>query len=466
MSTLTSTAAAPPARVRTGRASKGATRATCAAGEPSQSTRRIALASMVGTTIEYYDYLIFGTAAALVFGQVFFPQLGGATGALAALASLAVAFIFRPVGSVLFGHIGDRLGRKSTLIITLLLMGISTVGVGLLPSAASIGIAAPILLVLLRAFQGLAVGGEWAGAALFAAESAPTHRRGRFGAFPQLGATLAFVLSGLTFLIIYLVVGDADGAFLEWGWRVPFLLSGVLIAVGLWVRLRTSETPVFAATTPTERRAAIPFAEVWRRQPRTVLLTVGVMTGIFACISTGSVYLTSYATGTSGLGLSEPTVLLMTIVAGVAAAMTTVLSARWSDRIGRRRIILSASVALIGWSLAMFPLMGTGSVAAFGTGLVIFMALIGLAYGPVAAYLPEAFPTAYRYTGTGLTYNLGGVAGGGVALVVAPMLAGSGAGTLAIGIYLAVMMLITAGCMLALPETKDASLTQPCPSAA
>ena len=169
MSTLTSTAPAAPARVRTGRASNGATRAASAAGEPSQSTRRIALASMVGTTIEYYDYLIFGTAAALVFGQVFFPQLGGATGALAALASLAVAFIFRPVGSVLFGHIGDRLGRKSTLIITLLLMGISTVGVGLLPSAASIGIAAPILLVLLRAFQGLAVGGEWAGAALFAA---------------------------------------------------------------------------------------------------------------------------------------------------------------------------------------------------------------------------------------------------------------------------------------------------------
>jgi MFS family permease len=461
MSTVTFAAAALQARVRSGRAASGVTRALPAADETSRSTRRIALASMIGTTIEYYDYLIFGTAAALVFGQVFFPQLGGATGALAALASLAVAFIFRPIGSVLFGHIGDRLGRKSTLIITLLLMGLSTVAVGLLPSAATIGVAAPILLVLLRAFQGLAVGGEWAGAALFAAESAPAHRRGRFGAFPQLGTTVAFVLASLTFLVIYSIVGRADGVFLEWGWRVPFLLSGVLIAVGLWVRLRTTETPVFAAAARTQGRSAIPFADVWRRQPRTVLLTVGVMTGIFACISIGSVYLTNYATSAGGLGLSEPTALVMNVVAGLATGLTTVLSARWSDRFGRRRIILGASVALVGWSLVMFPLMGSGSLAAFGTGLVVLMALIGLAYGPVAAYLPEAFPTAYRYTGTGLTYNLGGVAGGGVALVVAPLLAGSGAGTLAIGIYLAVMMLVTVGCLLALPETKDASLTDP-----
>jgi MFS family permease len=178
------------------------------------------------------------------------------------------------------------------------------------------------------------------------------------------------------------------------------------------------------------------------------------------------VYLTNYATSAGGLGLSEPTALVMNVVAGLATGLTTVLSARWSDRFGRRRIILGASVALVGWSLVMFPLMGSGSLAAFGTGLVVLMALIGLAYGPVAAYLPEAFPTAYRYTGTGLTYNLGGVAGGGVALVVAPLLAGSGAGTLAIGIYLAVMMLLTVGCLLALPETKDASLTDPGSSAA
>jgi MFS family permease len=466
MSTVTFAAAALHARGRSDRVSNAGTGALPAADETLRSTRRIALASMVGTTIEYYDYLIFGTAAALVFGQVFFPQLGGATGALAALASLAVAFIFRPVGAVLFGHIGDRLGRKSTLIITLLLMGISTVAVGLLPSAATIGVAAPILLVLLRAFQGLAVGGEWAGAALFAAESAPRYRRGRIGAFPQLGTTVAFVLASLTFLIIFTIVGKADGAFLEWGWRIPFLLSGVLIAVGLWVRLRTTETPVFAAAARASRRSMIPFAEVWRRQPRTVLLTVGVMTGIFACISIGSVYLTSYATSAGGLGLSEPTALVMNVIAGLATGLTTVLSARWSDRIGRRRIILGASAALFGWSLVMFPLMGTGSLAAFATALIVLMALIGLAYGPVAAYLPEAFPTAYRYTGTGLTYNLGGVAGGGVALVVAPLLAASGAGTLAIGIYLAVMMLLTVGCLLALPETKDASLTQPGPVAA
>ena len=457
MSTVTFTAAALSASAHADRALTGTARAT--RSEPSLSTRRIALASMVGTTIEYYDYAIFGTAAALVFGQVFFPQLGGATGTLAALASLAVAFVFRPIGSVLFGHVGDRLGRKSTLIITLLLMGISTVGVGLLPSAASIGVAAPILLLLLRALQGLAVGGEWAGAALFAAESAPSRRRGRFASFPQLGPTLAFVLSCLTFLITYSIVGTSSGAFLQWGWRVPFLLSGVLIAVGLWVRLRTTETPVFAAAARAERRLVSPFAEVRRRQPRTVLLTFGLMTGMFACGSIGTVYLTSY--GTSQLGLSQTTVLMIDVLAAVAAMLTTVLGACWSDRIGRRPIILGASLGLLAWALVMFPLMGTGSTFAFGLGLVVFLALLGLAYGPIGAYLPEAFATSYRYTGAGLAYNLGGVAGGGVVLIIAPILAGSATGPLAIGIYLAVMTLVSVVCMLALPETKDASLTQP-----
>jgi MFS family permease len=462
MSTVTSTAAALSARARADRASNSAT--PVIGGTDAPSTRQVALASMVGTTIEYYDYAIFGTAAALVFGHVFYPQLGGATGALAALASLAVAFVFRPVGSVLFGHFGDRLGRKSTLIITLLLMGISTVGVGLLPSAATIGVAAPILLVLLRALQGMAVGGEWAGAALFAAESAPSHRRGRFASFPQLGPTLAFVLSCLTFLIIYSVAGKSSGAFLDWGWRVPFLLSGVLIAVGLWIRLRITETPVFAATARAQRRAVSPFAEVWRRQPRTMVLTIGLMTGMFACGSIGTVYLTSY--GTSQLRLNETTVLLIDILAAVAAMLTTILGACWSDRIGRRRIILGASLGLLAWSLVMFPLMGTGSTFTFGLGLVVFLALLGLAYGPIGAYLPETFATMHRYTGAGLAYNLGGVVGGGVALIIAPILAGSATGPPAIGIYLAVMTLASAACMLALPETKNASLTHTRPPAA
>lgn len=420
-----------------------------------RANRRIALASLAGTTIEFYDYFIYGTAAALVFNKVFFPGLSPAMGALAAFATLAVVFVFRPVGSIVFGHIGDRLGRKRTLIITLMLMGLCTVGVGLMPGAASIGWLAPVLLVLLRAFQGLAVGGEWAGAALFATESAPEGRRGHFAMFPQLGACIAFAFASLTFLVVDLSIGETSTAFVEWGWRVPFLLSAVLIVVGLFVRLHTVETPVFTATAR-KGTSRSPFLEVWRRQPRTMLLAIGVTTGIFGGMTIGSVFLTSYATAT--LGLSQSTILLIDVLAALASCVTTVLASLWSDRIGRRRLVIGGALGLAAWSLVLFPLMDIGTPLAVGTAIVGLLGIVGFAYGPLGAYLPELFTTRHRYTGAGLSYNLGGVAGGAVILLLAAPLAASAWGPITLGVYMATMLLVSVGCLLALPETRNRPL--------
>ncbi|GAA4696646.1 MHS family MFS transporter [Pseudonocardia yuanmonensis] len=429
-------------------------------GTPDRAAvRRINLASMAGTTIEYYDYFIYGTAAALVFGKVFFPGAGAVVGALAAFGTFAVVFVFRPVGSVLFGHIGDRLGRKRTLILTLMMMGLCTVAVGLLPGAATIGVAAPILLVVLRAVQGLAVGGEWAGAALFASENAPDGRRGRFALYPQVGATLAFALAAATFLAVDLGIGETSEAFVSWGWRVPFVLSALLIGVGLWVRLRTTETPVFtaAAAARTSTPRAVPFLEVWRRQPRTMLLATGLTTGVFASMSIASVYLTSYAT--SSLGMSTAGILVIDIIGSVATVAITAAAAVLSDRFGRRPFVLAGCIALAVWSLVLFPLIDTRSPLAIGTGIVVLLGLIGLAYGPLGAYLPEMFSTRHRYTGAGLSYNLGGVVGGAGILVAAAPLAASGWGPIALGLCMAVLLLISVGCLSGLPETRDRSLT-------
>jgi MFS family permease len=420
-----------------------------------RATRRIALASLAGTTIEFYDYFIYGTAAALVFNKVFFPDLSGTVGALAALATLAVVFVFRPVGSVVFGHVGDRLGRKRTLVITLSLMGLCTVGVGLMPGAATIGWLAPALLVVLRACQGLAVGGEWAGAALFATENAPDGHRGRFALFPQLGACIAFAFASLTFLVVDLSIGETSDAFVQWGWRVPFLLSAVLIAVGLYVRMHTTETPVFTAAAR-EGTSRAPFLEVWRRQPRTMLLAVGVTTGIFGAMTIGSVFLTSYATATLGLGQS--TILLIDVVAATASGATAVLASVWSDRIGRRRLVVGGALGLAAWSVALFPLMDLGTPTAVGVAIVGLLALVGVAYGPLGAYLPELFATRHRYTGAGLSYNLGGVAGGAVILMLAAPLVASAWGPTALGIYMAAMLLVSVGCLAALPETRNRPL--------
>ncbi|MGV9863378.1 MFS transporter [Rhodococcus koreensis] len=439
----TESTAGAHARERVGRASEA-------------SLRRVAFASCIGTTIEYYDFFIYGTAAALVFPTVFFPALGGTASIVASFATFAVAFFARPVGAMLFGYYGDRLGRKRTLVATLLLMGVSTLLIGLIPSAASIGVAAPILLVLLRFAQGFAVGGEWAGATLLAAEYAPPGKRGLFAIFPQLGPAFAFVLSCTTFLITGTVLGDTNEAFLDYGWRIPFLFSTVLVGIGLYVRLAIEETPVFranqthAAQSGTAR--SLPFVDAWRHQRTEILLSAGALATVFSFFYMGTAYLISY--GTKALGFSRPFVLAVGIGAAIVFAAAIIVSGLYSDRIGRRKVIMASCALAVVWALALFPLLDTRSPIAFAIGIGGTLIVMGIAYGPTGALLPELFQTRYRYTGAGLAYNLAGVLGGAIPPLLAAPLADA-FGSIAIGVLLAALAVVSFVCTQRLVETKD-----------
>ncbi|GAA2884679.1 MHS family MFS transporter [Pseudonocardia halophobica] len=420
---------------------------------------RVATASCVGTTIEFYDFFIYGTAAALVFPKVFFPALGATAGTVASFATFAVAFVARPLGAVLFGHYGDRIGRKRTLISTLLLMGISTMLIGLLPDASTIGVVAPILLVVLRFAQGLAVGGEWAGAALLTAEYAPPNKRGLYGIFPQLGPAFAFALSSATFLVTGLVLGDGDEAFLNYGWRIPFLVSIVLVAIGFYIRSTIEETPAFRAVqdAPATSSSRVPFFEVLRAQPREVLLAAGSLTMLFAFFYMGTAYLTSYGTNPQGAGLSRPVVLGIGIGASVFFAVAIAVSGIVSDRFGRRRVIMTSCAAGVVWALVLFPLLDTGTAVAFAIGLTVTLVVFAVSYGPAGSFVPELFVTRHRYTGAGLGYNLAGVLGGAVPPLLAPGLAAS-FGSIAIGVMLAVTAVLSLACTYALRETSRRDL--------
>ncbi|WGX97405.1 MFS transporter [Nocardioides sp. L-11A] len=427
--------------------------------------RRVALASCAGTTIEFYDFFIYGTAAALVFPTVFFPALGASAGAVASFATFAVAFGARPLGAVLFGHYGDRLGRKRTLISTLLLMGAATFLIGCLPSSDSIGVAAPVILVVLRVAQGLAVGGEWAGATLLAAEYAPPSRRGLFATFPQLGPALAFALSSGTFLVVNQLVGETSGAFLDWGWRLPFLGSALLVLVGLYVRLAVEETPVFQDVddrrrTTTAKRTA-PIVDTFRRQWREVLVAAGSLAMLFAFFYVGTAFLTSY--GATAMGLSRGTLLTVGVAASAVFGASIVLSGVYSDRIGRVKVVRGACYAAVPWGLVLFTVLDGGSTVAFAIGLVGTLVIFGAAYGPAGALLPEMFDAEYRYTGAGIAYNLAGVIGGGTAPILAAELAPTYGGD-AVGLMLAAFGALSLACSLLLPETNRRSLAADAPS--
>ena len=418
------------------------------------SMRRVAVASCVGTTIEYYDFFIYGTAAALVFPSVFFPALGSTAGTVASFATFAVAFIARPFGAVLFGHYGDKLGRKGTLVTTLVLMGIATVGVGLLPSASMIGVLAPIMLILLRFLQGIAVGGEWAGANLLTAEYAPPEKRGFYAVFPQIGPAFAFALSSATFLISDILLGTTDDAFLSYGWRIPFLTSALLVLVGLYIRLNIEETPAFKAeqsrlSSQAPVKRVSPFVDLVRTQPREILLSAGLMCFLFGFFYMGTAYLTAYGTNPEGAALDRQLVLSIGLVASVVLGVATLLGGIWSDRVGRRRVIITAAIAAFFWSLVLFPIIDTGTPVAFAIGLIGTLGIFGLAFGPVGAFLPELFETRFRYTGAGTGYNLGGIVGGAIPPLLAPGLSAAYGG-IAIGVMLAILAVISIACTFAL----------------
>ncbi|SFP06652.1 MHS family MFS transporter [Actinomadura madurae] len=415
--------------------------------------RLIASASSIGTVIELYDFVIFASVAALVFPKIFFPALGSAAGTVASFATLGVAFVARPVGSILFGHFGDRLGRKRTLVSTLLLMGIATVLVGAMPTADQIGVAAPLLVVAMRILQGIAVGGEWTGATLMAAEYAPKPRRGFWSMFASLGGAIGSALALATLLVTRMTMSDA--AFLSYGWRIPFLASVLLLLVGLYIRGSIEETPVFKEEIARRGAASAPLLEAIKHQPREVLFGSGVLLTVFAFIYMVLGYMISY--GTAELGLSETTVLAITILASVVIAPAIVLGGALSDRIGRRTVIIGGNAVAVFWALALFPVLGSASAATFAVGACVTMIIAGVTYGPVGAFMPELFHTRYRYSATGFSYNIAGVLGGAVPGVVAAATIDT-YGSLAFGAFLAVLCLIGLGCTVALGETKDAEM--------
>jgi MFS family permease len=424
--------------------------------QESQGTpmKRVAMASFVGSAIEYYDFYIYGTAAALVFPKVFFPHLGTTMATVASMATFAAAFASRPLGAAFFGHFGDRLGRKSTLIATLLIMGLSTVAVGTVPSAATIGMAAPLILLTLRLVQGFAVGGEWAGAALLSAEYAPPAARGRYGMFTQMGVGSGLVMSSLLFLAVNKTVGESSHAFVAWGWRIPFLFSAVLVVIALYVRLNVAETPVFTGqvrgTAP-----VTPLTALLRRQRREVLLAAGSMIGFFALGYMANAYLMSYAH--TRVGFSPDLILQVGLLGGVIVVVFNALSAMLSDRFGRRRVIMVALAVGVPWTFVVLPLIDTGNAALFALAMSGTYAVAASSYGPMAAFIPEIFRTRYRYSGAGLSLNLAGLVGGAVpTIVAAPLLAAWG--TPAVGAMMAVVVLASLVCTSALPETKGTVL--------
>jgi MFS family permease len=422
---------------------------------PSVSIKRVAVASFVGTLIEFYDFGIYGFAAALVFGKIFFPALGTAAATVAAFATFGVAFVARPVGAVIFGHFGDRLGRKKTLVITLLMMGVATVLVGFMPTTAQIGIAAPICLVILRIIQGLAAGGEWAGAVLFASESAPQGQRGFWSMFASLGAGVAVALAPATFLLSGTFM--SNDAFLEWGWRIPFLSSLVLLIVGMWVRLAMEETPVFKAEADKGGIVSIPFADAFRNQYKEILLAGGMMILTFSFGYLGVAYLTNY--GVTTLKLERTFVLSMSIAAGFVYTIGILSSGLLSDWIGRRTVVLVAAALGVAWSLALFSTVlvpGAGQ-AAYAIGAVGTLFLAGIALGPMSAYVSELFETRYRYTAVGFAYNIAGIVGGAITPILAASVTAQYGGA-ALGYLLAGLALISFICALCLRETRGRSL--------
>jgi len=420
---------------------------------PVNSARQVLLASLIGTTIEYFDFYIYGTAAVLVFPALFFPASDPSTATLASLATFGIAFLARPIGSALFGHFGDRVGRKTTLVAALLTTGVSTVAIGMLPTYESIGVAAPALLALCRFGQGLGLGGEWGGAVLLAIENAPPGKRAWYGMFPQLGAPLGFFLSTTVFLALSNGLGDER--FAAFGWRVPFLASAVLVVVGLYVRLTIAETPVFAASLQRRARVKVPMLVVLREHPGTVAAGTLMSLATFVIFYLMTVFTLSW--GTSALGFTREEFLRIQLVGVVCFAVTIPISARIAEY-GRRRMLQRATIAIALFGLVMAPLFSAGTIGAVLT-LAAGLGLMGLTYGPLGTVLTELFPTDVRYTGSSLTFNLAGIVGGSFAPYIATSLAGS-FGLPAVGYYLTGAALLSLIGLALTRETRDEDLAR------
>lgn len=412
------------------------------------STAHIAFASFIGTAIEFYDFYIYAMAAALVIGQVFFPASDPVTQSLNAFLTFGIAFIARPVGAIVFGHFGDRIGRKATLAASLLLMGVSTLLIGLLPGYESLGIWAPIMLCILRFGQGLGLGGEWGGAALLATEHAPAGRRAWFGMFPQLGPSVGFLLATLSFLLLSLWLSDAE--FKAWGWRLPFIASAFLVIVGLYVRFKLSETPEFAAAKAQNKIHSVPIRPLLTSHWRPVMLGALAMVVCYNLFYTATVFCLNY--GTSQLGMARPDFLGMLCIAILGMTLATPLAAHWSDRFGRRPVLLISSALAVLAGFALHPLLASGAMLNITLFLVLALFLMGATFAPMGAYLPEQFPVQFRYSGAGLAYQLGGIFGASFAPYISQLLVTAG-GLSWVGYYMSTAALISFVAVLLMDET-------------
>jgi metabolite-proton symporter len=414
--------------------------------------RQVLFASMVGTTVEFFDFYIYATAAVLVFPKLFFPATDPATSMLASLATFGIAFLARPVGGALFGHFGDRIGRKKTLVLALSTMGLSTFAIGILPAYRLIGFAAPLLLAICRFGQGIGLGGEWGGAVLLAVENAPPHKRALYGMFPQLGAPLGFLLSGGTFLLLSRWLSDTQ--FFAFGWRLPFLASAVLVLLGLYVRLTITETPVFQASFQRAQRVGVPMFTVFRRYTRALVAGILVCLATFVLFYLMTVFALSW--GTTALHYDRGTFLLIQLFGILFFAATIPVSALLAER-GRRPVMfgVTALIALFGIVLApMFSAGTAGAIAMTAVGL----ALMGFTYGPLGTVVSELFPTSVRYTGSSLAFSMAGILGASLAPYIATWLA-TRYGLAYVGYYLTASALLTIIGLLMIRETKNDDLT-------
>lgn len=407
---------------------------------PYRQHRRILVASLVGTAVEFYDFYIYATAAALVFGPLFFPASSPVAQLMLSFLSFSLAFIARPFGAILFGHFGDRIGRKSTLVASLMLMGISTLLIAFLPTYAMVGWVAPLLLCILRFGQGLGLGGEWGGAALLAIENAPQGWRARFGMVPQLGAPIGFIAANGLFLLIGMGLSEAD--FVAWGWRIPFLASAILVGLGLWVRLKINETHEFAQALAKDPPIPVPIRELIRNH------ALATFAGTFAVVACFAIFYLStafaLAHGTTALGYDREAFLAVQLVAILFLVFGIIISGIRADANGAARVLTWGCAATIGMGLVFGPLLGSGSLWFVGAALSLALFVMGFVYGPLGAWLPSLFPPHVRYTGASVAFNAGGILGGAGAPIAAQALSQIG-DTSAVGLYLTVAGIFSLG---------------------